>query len=92
PEQTARPYITYQNVGGSPISFLDSTIPSKEFALVQVNVWADSRLAASDLGKIVEDTLRGTTALQTDIVTGRHATYDETTGYRGTMQDFRFFT
>lgn len=92
PEQTARPYITYQNVGGQPISFIDSAIPNREFARVQVSVWADTRIEASDLGRAIEHALRGMTELQTDVITGRMATSDETTGYRGTMQDFSFFT
>ncbi len=92
PEQTARPYVTFQNVGGQPISFLDSAIPSREFARVQVSVWADTRIEASDLGKAIEHALRAMTELQTDVLTGRVATFDETTQYRGTMQDFNFFT
>jgi hypothetical protein len=92
PEMTARPYITYQVVGGQPISFIDGAIPDHEFSRVQVNVWADTRIEASDLGRAVEHALRAATELQTDVVTGRFATYDETTQYRGTMQDFIFFT
>ena len=92
PEGTARPYVTFQNVGGQPISFIDSAIPNREFARVQVNVWADTRIEASDLGRAIEHALRGMTELQTDVLTGRAATFDETTQYRGTMQDFSFFT
>lgn len=92
PEQTARPYVTFQNVGGQPISFLDAAIPDREFSRVQVNVWADTRIQASDLGRVIERTLRAMTELQTDVLTGRSATFDEATQYRGTMQDFSFFT
>jgi hypothetical protein len=55
---------------------------------MQVNVWGASRIEASELGAGVEDALRGATSLQTEVLTGRIATYDETTRYRGTMQDF----
>lgn len=91
PEGTARPYITFLDVGGQPISFIDDALPNREFARVQVNVWADTRIQASDLGRTVENTLRALVSLQPDVLTGRAATFDETTQYRGTMQDFSFF-
>lgn len=92
PNDTVRPYITFQSVGGRPLAFLDGSAPDKEFARVQVNVWADSRITASDLGKVVELTLRAVPGFQTEVLTGRVSTFDETTNYRGTMQDFNFFT
>lgn len=92
PEGTARPYITYTGAGGQPLSFLDGSAPDKEFARVQINVWCDTRIEASDLGKVVELALRANATLQTQVVTGRVSTFDETTQYRGTMQDFIFFT
>ncbi len=92
PEGVARPYITYQAVGGAPINFLDSaTIPNKEKARVQISVWADTRLDATVLGKSVENTMRAA-AMQVEVATGRVATFDETTSYRGTRQDFYVFT
>lgn len=92
PADTPRPYLTYQAVGGQPINFIGSEIPDKENTRAQVNVWADTRLAASALGKQVEDALRTAPGLQTEVASGRVATYDETTTYRGTMQDFSFLT
>lgn len=92
PEGTALPFITFQSVGGQPLAFIDGSAPDKEFARVQVNVWADSRLAASDLGKAVELGLRALAGTQTEVLTGRVATFDEATNHRGTMQDFNFFT
>ncbi len=93
PENTERPFITYQAVGGDPINFLDSaTIPNKEKSRVQISVWADSRLDATALGKSVEDAMRAAATMQTEVATGRVATFDETTGYRGTRQDFYVFT
>lgn len=91
-EGTERPYIVFQNVGGQPLSFIDGSAPDKEFARVQVSVWCATRSEASALGKLVEDTLRATTALRTDVLTGRAAVFDEETQLRGTRQDFRFFT
>ena len=91
PTGTALPFMTFQQVGGDPINFVGGDIPDKERVRVQVNVWAATRTEASDLGRQAEHALRAVAGLQTEVLTGRIATYDETTEYRGTMQDFAFF-
>lgn len=88
PGGTPVPYITYQAVGGEPINFLTGDKPGKTNARMQVNVWSASRIEASDIGAQVENALRDAKQLQTKVLAGRVATYDETTKYRGTMQDF----
>ncbi|CUI04679.1 miscellaneous; hypothetical/partial homology [Janthinobacterium sp. CG23_2] len=92
PVGTAPPYITFQAVGGNPINMIDATVPDKERVRVQVNVWAATRLEASSIGKQAENALRIVAGLQTTVLTGRIATFDEATDLRGTMQDFEFFT
>jgi hypothetical protein len=88
---TAKPYITYQAVGGEPMNFLSGDRPSKQHVRIQVNVWSERRIEASEIGMLVEDALRSATALQVEVVSGRVATYDEETNLRGTMQDFMLF-
>lgn len=91
PEKTPVPYITYQAVGGDPLNFLGGDVPGKTNTRMQVNVWAKTRLEASALGALVEGAMRAAVDLQPEVLTGRVATYDETTKYRGTMQDFNLF-
>lgn len=91
PQNTATPFITYQTVGGDPINFLTGEAPGKANTRIQVNVWAAARLEASELGAQVEASVRAAAHLQPEVMTGRVATYDEQTGYRGTMQDFHLF-
>ena len=88
PVGTLPPFITYQAVGGRTINYQTGETPDKTNARVQINVWANTRLQASALGAAVEDAIRGTTSLQPEVLTGRVATFDEETTYRGTMQDF----
>jgi hypothetical protein len=88
PVQTPRPYITYAAVGGDALNYTDGAIPGKENARLQVNVWADTRLQASDVGRQVELALRSVAALQTTVLGARVATYDPDVNLRGTMQDF----
>lgn len=89
PEGTALPFIVYQVVGGEPVNFLTGEQPDKQKVRMQVSVWAgESRIEASELGQHVEEAIRLATHLQPEVATGRAATYDEETKYRGTRQDF----
>jgi len=91
PADTAKPYITYQAVGGAPINFLSGDRPDKQSVRMQVNAWAERRTEASALGMLVEDAMRSAHHLQVEVSTGRVSTYDEQTDLRGTMQDFQIF-
>lgn len=91
PKGTARPFITYQAVGGAPLNFLSGDRPDKQPVRMQVNVWSERRAEASEIGILVEDAMRSATELQVEVLTGRVATYDEETDLRGTMQDFSIF-
>jgi hypothetical protein len=64
PTDTARPYVTWQQIGGEVVEFVDNAAPSKENALIQVNVWSDRRAEAKDLIKQVELSLIASTQLQ----------------------------
>ncbi|MGK5049756.1 DUF3168 domain-containing protein [Janthinobacterium sp. GB4P2] len=88
PENAPRPYITYQQVGGEAVNFVENTIPTKKNSRMQINVWADTRLQATALGGAVEDALRTIISLQPTVLGAAIATYDDETKLRGTMQDF----
>lgn len=49
PTSTARPYITFQQIGGQVVRQLANEVPSVENAEVQINVWADTRSDAKSL-------------------------------------------
>jgi hypothetical protein len=87
---TALPRITYQQISGEAVNFMDPTKPSRKNARIQVNVWAGTRLAASSLGRQVEDTLRAA-ALQVTVLGALTATYESDTNLYGTLQDFSFW-
>lgn len=57
PVDTARPYVTWQQIGGDAVTFIDNARPSKRNALVQVNVWSDRRIEANALILSIEDAL-----------------------------------
>lgn len=88
PENAVRPYITYQQVGGEGVNFVDSTTPSLKNARMQINVWADTRAAAATLAGQVETAIRGATTLRPKILGAPVAMFDLETKLRGTRQDF----
>lgn len=90
PAGVGRPYITYQQVGGEPVNFIDSAVPSKKNARVQINVWSDGRPEAATIARQAEDALRAA-PLQTTVLGAFTSTYEPTPKLYGTMQDFSFW-
>jgi hypothetical protein len=88
PYGTARPYITWQQVGGDPVNYVDNTVPDKRNALMQINCWATTRLEANALALQVEAALIVSTALQARPQSALVASHEEDTDLRGVMQDF----
>ena len=89
PLGVVQPYITYQQVGGESVNFIDSaTIPSLANARIQINVWADTRLAASALIKQIELAMRSTTALKTTVLGQPVSLHEAETKLYGARQDF----
>lgn len=91
PAKTARPYITYQQVGGAGVNFVDAAAPGLKNARFQINVWGDTRVQVAALAIEVEDTLRALAALQPTVEGAPIASYEADTNLRGSMQDFSFW-
>lgn len=87
----ALPRITYQQVGGAAVNFLEAETPSKKNARFQVNVWGATRVQAAGLSRQVEDALREEVDLQTTVLGAPVAEYESETKLFGTRQDFSFW-
>ena len=92
PEETPRPYITYQQVGGDSLNFIKQSEPSMRSARVQFNVWADTRKDASNLALQLEQALRMNEALNTTVLGAPTSLVDDISKLRGTRQDFTFWS
>lgn len=88
PIDAPRPYITYQQVGGVPVVFLEHAMPSKKNGSYQINVWAENRAAAKALILQVESAMVLATAFQADAKSGVIDTYEPDTKLYGSQQDF----
>lgn len=86
PQNTPRPYLTYQAVGGQSPNYLNNTVALQN-ARVQVNVWADSRSAAistmqAAIAALSGDPIRATT------IGAPVSTYEPDTKLYGSREDF----
>jgi hypothetical protein len=90
-ENTVRPFIVYQKVGGRAVNFVEATVPSKRNGRFQISVWSETRLEADAIALQAETILRQAAALQTTVLTDPFSAYDELTKSRGTQQDFSFW-
>lgn len=64
PSGTAVPYVTWQDIGGEVIRFLDKGNGGKRITLVQVNIWSASRSEALAMIRQIEDALMASAAFQ----------------------------
>lgn len=88
PENTARPFITWEQVGGSAIKPLGKDVPNMREAMVQVSVWAETRLGASQLMLAVDAAMRTATQFAARPDAEMMSASDQETGLRGAIQDF----
>lgn len=88
PQNVAKPYITFQQVGGSAINTLESVIVGKRNARFQVNCWDTSRLAVATLARQVEDAIASSSVLHGFVLGAMTAVFEQDLLLYGTRQDF----
>lgn len=57
PLGTATPYMTWQQLGGESLRFLDNTTGDKRNVLLQINAWSKTRAEATALIRQIEEAL-----------------------------------
>lgn len=87
PIETPRPYITYVQIGGDSVSYVEDTVPEIRNAVYQVNYWDAMRKDATTLALAAEVAIvgqlsgRAVSALMAEPV-------DNEDDPRGVRQDF----
>lgn len=89
PAGAAVPYLTYQQIGGKAIAYLDGSLPDKECAWVQISVWSATREEAKRLILAAETKICAT--MQASPQGASIAAYSEDSGRRGAHQDFEIW-
>ena len=92
PTSTARPYITYQRIGGDVINPLANDVPDKKLGDFQINVWADTQLAADSMIELVEIALRQATVFQARPINEPSDDWDADMNRYCAIQDFRIIS
>ncbi|APF86964.1 DUF3168 domain-containing protein [Ralstonia solanacearum] len=87
PPDTPLPYVTYQQIGGLPLTFLDG-LPDKRNGRFQFNLWAETRDEASGLMRSLADALELDPVLQATPLGELAGTFEPITKLRGATQDF----
>lgn len=88
PTLTPTPYATYQQIGGDPSFYYDGAVMDQCNALVQINIWAETRLQANQLMRELERVLLQAPAIQAVPSGALRASHDSDTDLRGAEQDF----
>ena len=91
-EGAATPYIVYQQVGGTSLSFVERALPSKKNGRFQVAVWSTTRKEAAAIGLQIENAMLLTTLFQVELLGGPTAVKDDETNLRGSRQDFSIWS
>ena len=82
---TALPRITFQQVGGQSVNFLETTAPSRKNARFQVNAWGADRDSVAVLSRQIENAMR---VILATVLAAPVAVYEYETKLYGTHQDF----
>lgn len=90
PLDTPRPYVTYQQIGGQSWRYIDLTPADNRHAIVQINVWADTRRDARNLIQAIEDALCSATSIVADPMSEPQSDSTELTDRTvyGSLQDY----
>ena len=88
PITTAKPYITYTQIGGEAISYHDDIVPNLKNGRFQVNVWADTRASASSIILQIESAMVLAQSFQARPIGAASNNYDHDMQTYGSMQDF----
>lgn len=88
PTTTVKPYITYSQIGGEAVGYVENTLPDHKNGRFQINVWADTRSSASSVMLLVEAAMVQSTVFQARAVSAPSSDYDNDMLTYGSMQDF----
>lgn len=88
PTETQRPFVTWSIIGGRPIRPIGKDVPNRRHAMIQINVWASTRIEANEMMVDIDAAMRQATAFDS-LPNGELMTvFDEQSTLRGAIQDF----
>ncbi len=88
PLDTPLPYITFQQIGGEALGYVENTVPDAKNGRFQVDVWAQTRSQCAALALQIEAALVQSAAFQARAVGAPANQYEPDTKLYGSLQDF----
>jgi len=88
PVATARPYVTWQQIGGNVINPIGNEVPGLRHAEIQINVWADSNRVAMETIRDIEDAMRVASAFTSRPIANAMTSFDADVPVFSANQDF----
>jgi hypothetical protein len=92
PVMTARPYVTYQQIGGEALNYRGNEVPDLQNGDFQINVWAASRPAAMSLIRAIETRLRAAAAFTAQPLSAPVSDFDADVPVYGARQDWTIWS
>lgn len=92
PLSTAKPFVTYQAIGGRALRWLDQSPADKRQTLMQINVWAGGRTEANTLARQIEEALCAAAAFTAWPNAEPISTSETDLKLYGTVQDFSIYS
>jgi len=88
PVTTARPYCTYQQIGGDVLNVIENVPTGVKFAEMQINVWSNTRAEAVQIANAIEVAMRAATTFFAQPMAAFVADFDPDVPVFGTHQSF----
>ena len=92
PSGTAKPWVTWQSLGGESLGFLDNTAADKRHTLMQINAWATTRMQALQIARDIETLMRASTAFIATPSGEAVSMYESDTALYGCVQHFDIYS
>lgn len=92
PIGTARPFITFEQVGGQALAYIDGALPDKKHGRFEIGVYADTRYAAAALALQVEAAMAAATVFQASAITAPVSDYAPEPKIYASTQTFSVFS
>jgi hypothetical protein len=92
PLNTAKPYVTYTQIGGEPVSYVENVVPDIQNGRFQFNVWGTSRSQCSALMLQIENALVTSALFQARPVSAQSGSYDFDMSIYGAQMDFTIWS
>jgi hypothetical protein len=91
PLGTVLPYVTWQGLGGKSLRYLANDAADKRHTFMQINVWADTRLAALTLIRQIEDAMCASAAFTAKPEGEPLSLYEDEPPLYGSVQRFSIY-